>query len=67
MKFLTVIISILAVILIAFNLTKVNFSAPFKDDSIIALITILSALCAIALMLILRISKRIEDKVKGRD
>lgn len=66
MKIATIIISILALILIAFNFTKVNFSAPFEGESIIALITIVSALCAIALMLILNISKRIEEKVKGR-
>lgn len=66
MKILTVIISVIAVILIAFNFTKVNFTAPFEGESIIALITILSALCAIVMMLILRVSKRIEDKVKGR-
>lgn len=67
MKIITVIISIVALALIAFNFTKIDFSTPFTGESIIALITILSALCAIALMLILRVSKRIEDKVKGRN
>lgn len=67
MKIITVIISIVALALIAFNFTKIDFSAPFTGESIIALITILSALCAIALMLILRVSRRIEDKVKERN
>lgn len=67
MKILTVVISIIAVILIAFNFTKLDFSAPFEGESIIALITILAALCAIVMMLILRVSKRIEDKVNGRN
>lgn len=66
MKILSIIISVLALALIAFNFTKVNFEAPFEGESIIALITILAALCAIVMMLILRISKRIEDKVKQR-
>ncbi|MBU3820433.1 hypothetical protein KO566_00040 [Flavobacteriaceae bacterium XHP0103] len=66
MKILSLIISLLALILIAFNLTKVDFSAPFEGQSITALITILAGLCAILLMLILRVSKRIEDKVKQR-
>ncbi|CAH8287179.1 hypothetical protein EV196_109119 [Mariniflexile fucanivorans] len=66
MKIITIIISVLALALIVFNFTKVNFEAPFEGESIIALITILAGLCAIALMTILRISKRIEEKVKGR-
>jgi len=64
MKVLTLIISILAFLLILFNFTKVNYSSPLEGDSITALITILAGFCAIFLMLILRISKRIEEKVK---
>lgn len=64
MKILTIIISVLALALIVFNFTKVNFESPFEGESMIALITILAALCAIVMMLILRVSKRIEEKVK---
>ncbi|WP_100610582.1 hypothetical protein [Confluentibacter lentus] len=64
MKIITIIISLLAFVLIVFNFTKVDFNAPFEGESITALITILAGFCAIFLMLILRISKRIEDKVK---
>ncbi|MDO5969261.1 hypothetical protein Q4Q35_05520 [Flavivirga aquimarina] len=67
MKYLTIIISIIAFGLMIFNFTQVDFNAPFKDDSLIALITIVAALCAILMMLILRISKRIEQKVKERN
>jgi len=66
MKIITIIISLLAFILIVFNFTKVDFNAPFEGESITALITILAGFCAIFLMLILRISKRIEEKAKGR-
>jgi len=66
MKILSLIISLLALVLVAFNLTKVNFSNPFEGESMTALITILAGLCAILLMLILRVSKRIDDKVKQR-
>lgn len=66
MKITTTIISILAVVLIVFNFTKVNFKAPFEGESSIALITILAGLCAILMMAILRISKRIEKKSKER-
>jgi len=66
MKIISLIISLLALVLIAFNLTKVDFNAPFEGESMTALITILAGLCAIFLMLILRVSKQIENKVKQR-
>ncbi|GAA4800754.1 hypothetical protein [Litoribaculum gwangyangense] len=66
MKLATIIISIIALGLLVFNLTKVNFNNPFEGDSTIALITILASLCVILMMSILRISKRIEQKVKER-
>lgn len=64
MKILTIVISILAFGLIIFNFTKVDFEAPFKGESMIALITIVASLCVILMMLILRTSKRIEQKAK---
>lgn len=66
MKIFSIIISCLALILIVFNFTKVDFNAPFEGESMAALITILAGSCCVLLMLILRISKRIEEKVKQR-
>ncbi|MDO7173505.1 hypothetical protein [Mariniflexile sp. AS56] len=66
MKIITIVISVLALALIGFNVTQINFEAPFEGESMIALITILAGLCTILMMLILRVSKRIEAKVKGR-
>ncbi|WP_445733752.1 hypothetical protein [Mariniflexile sp.] len=66
MKILTIIISVIALGLAIFNFTKVNFDAPFEGESMIALITILASLCVILMMFILRVSKRIEQKVKER-
>ena len=66
MKIFTIILSLIAFGLIIFNFTKVNFDAPFKDDSIIAVITIVASLCVIVMMSILRTSKRIEQKMKAR-
>lgn len=65
MKIFTIVLSLIAVIFIAFNITQVNFNTPFEGDSIIALITILASLCVILMMVILMISKRIEQKVKA--
>ncbi len=64
MKILTLIITVIAVALVIFNFTKVNFDAPFEGESTIALITILAALCAVLIMVILYMSKQIEQKVK---
>lgn len=66
MKYISILIIVLASALTLFNLTKVDFSDPFNNDSIVAIITVLASLCAIILMLILRISKRIEQKVKAK-
>lgn len=64
MKIFTIILSLLALGLIVFNFTKVDFNAPFEGDSIVAIITIVASLCVIVMMAILRVSKRIEKKVK---
>ncbi|MFD1062830.1 hypothetical protein ACFQ1Q_06190 [Winogradskyella litorisediminis] len=60
MKIFTIIASIIAIALIAFNVTKLNFDNLLQGESAIAIITILAALCAIVLLQIFRISKKIE-------
>jgi len=67
MKIATIILSLIALVFIGFNVTKLNFNSLFQGDSMVALITIFTALCAIVLLQILRISKRIEklSKQKG--
>ena len=64
MKPLIYIITFLAAALIIYNATQLNFSALFDKESTVALITILASLCAIALVQILRISKKIEAKTR---
>ena len=59
-------LSIIAIILIGFNSTKIDLNDPFSGESALALITILASLCAIILLQILRISKRIEAQVKKK-
>lgn len=66
MKILTIILALVALGLIAFNLTQINFSDPFGSDSIVGLITIMALLCAIVLLLILNTSKRIEERFKNK-
>ena len=66
MRILSLILSVIALALIIFNAKHIDFNAPFEGQSMIAIITIIAALCVILMMAILRISKRIEKKVKER-
>ena len=66
MKVFTIIASVIALGLIIFNATKLNFDALFEGESFAAVLTILAALCAITLLQILRVSKKIERLQKRR-
>ncbi len=66
MKIFSLLLTIIAVGLIVFNATKLNFEAIFEGESFTAVITIITALCAITLLQILRISKKIEKLDKKR-
>ena len=66
MKILTLILSLIAVGLIIFNATKLNFDALFEGESYTAILTIIAALCAIIILQIVRISKKIETLSKQR-
>ncbi|NDV14455.1 hypothetical protein GO009_00325 [Muricauda sp. TY007] len=59
-----IVLIILALGLIAYNVTLVNFENPLQGDSTIALIGIVASLCAIVLMLIFITSKKIDKKLK---
>ncbi|WP_250435525.1 hypothetical protein [Hanstruepera flava] len=66
MKILNIILVVIALTLIGYNITQINFEKPFQGESLIALITILAALCAILLLRILVISKKIEKSIKSK-
>lgn len=66
MKIASIILSILALGLIVFNATKLNFDALFEGESIVAISVILASLCVIILLQILRTSKRIEELSKQK-
>lgn len=67
MKIFTYILTIIAVLLIGYNVTQINFDSPFEGESMTALITILAGLCAIILLAILRVSKKIEQTIKRKN
>ncbi|MEZ2413857.1 hypothetical protein ACA086_02760 [Muriicola sp. E247] len=63
-KTLTIVLIILALALIVYNVTIVDFNDPLGEQSIIAVIGIVASLCAIILLLILLTSKKIQEKVE---
>ena len=66
MRAFTFVLSIIALALIAFNVSKLDFDNLFEGESMIAVITIVSGLCAIILLTIIRISRRIDKKVRNK-
>ena len=64
-KTVTIILVILALALIVYNATLVDYEQPLQGKSVIALIGIVAALCAIVLLLIYQTSKKIEKKIDG--
>lgn len=67
MKTFTILFTVVALILIVFNATKINFEALFEGESIVAIITILALLCGIILLQILRFSKRVSEQLKNKN
>lgn len=64
MKIASIIGSIIALALIIFNATKIDFSDPLSEDSSVALIGVVAGLIVIVILLIFNISKTIEKKSK---
>ena len=62
MKYFYYIFIGIAIILIAYNVTFLDFSNLIEGQSRVALIGIVTGACAILLMLILRTSKKIAKK-----
>jgi len=63
-KTLILILILIALGLVAYNVTLLDFSNLFEGDSLIAAIGIVASLCAIVLLLIFMTAKKIEEKVK---
>lgn len=66
MKLFTNILVVLAIALIIFNISLLDFSHPFEGNSMIAFIGIAASFCVVLILLIFRMSKSIEDKMKDK-
>ena len=64
MKYLEKILLFLTILLVVFNLTQLNIYNFLDDENKIALICFILSLCALLLILILIVSKRIKEKNK---
>jgi len=64
MKIFTNILLFIAVALIAVNIFLLDFNKPFEGNSMIALIGVAASFCAVLILMIFRMSKKIEDKLK---
>lgn len=66
MKIFTTILILLALSLIVFNITLLDFKNLFEGNSMIALIGIVASLCAVFILLIFKMSKKIDQNLKNQ-
>ncbi|GEP49724.1 hypothetical protein FNO01nite_03960 [Flavobacterium noncentrifugens] len=65
MKIFTTILVVIALALIIFNITLLDFDHLFEGNSMVALIGIAASFCAVFILLIFRMSKMIEEKTRN--
>lgn len=63
MKIFIKVLVILALLMVVFNATKIDYDAPLQGDSSVAVIGVLASTCAFLLLFILLLSKKIAEKV----
>lgn len=66
MKIFTTILVVIALALIVFNITLLDFDHLFEGNSVVALIGIVASICAVCILLIFRMSKMIVEKTKDQ-
>jgi len=66
MKFFTYILTVIALGFVIYNLTLIDYNSPFEGDSKTVVITVIAGLCAIMILAIIRISRRIDETVRRR-
>ena len=64
MKIFTYILIVLALALIIFNITLLDYTNLFNSKNSVALIGIVASICAVLILLIFRMSKKIEERSK---
>ena len=64
MSLFSYIIIALSVITIIFNATKIDFEKPFEGESTIAIIGIIASFCAILIVTLFRVAKKVVEQTK---
>jgi hypothetical protein len=59
-------LAFLALALIVFNITLLDFNNLFDGDSAVALIGIAASFCALFILIIFRMSKMVEEKMNDK-
>ncbi len=66
MKIFTTILIVIAIGLVIFNMTMLDLKKPFEGNSLVALIGVVASFCAVFILLIFKMSKKIDDKLKNQ-
>ncbi|WP_297517063.1 hypothetical protein [Flavobacterium sp.] len=66
MKIFTTLLIFIAIALVVVNVMMLDFDRPLEGNSLVALIGIVASFCAIFILLIFKMSKRIEEKMKNQ-
>jgi hypothetical protein len=66
MKIFTNVLVALAIGLILFNISLLDFNHLLEGKSMIAIIGIAASICAVLILLIFKMSKKIEDKMNDK-
>lgn len=66
MKYFIYVLIVIAAALMIYNATHIDFDNPFVGDSKTAIIGVLAPACVIILMSILLMSRKIQQKRKGK-
>lgn len=65
MKFFIYTLIAIAIGLIIFNITLLDFDHLLEGNSLVALIGIVASLCAVCILIIFRLAKNIEEKTRN--
>ena len=66
MKIFTTILMCLALALIVFNISLLDFNHLLEGNSMVAFVGIAASLCAVLILLIFKMSKKIEEKMNDK-
>jgi uncharacterized membrane protein YuzA (DUF378 family) len=64
MKNLIYVLGAIAVVLVVFNLFQIDYADAFTGDSLVAVIGVVAGVCAILLLVILLLAKKIQQRMR---